>query len=243
MIDDGGDEGGDDAANGKDEVMVTMVILLMLYQGLIGTGLHSRCFRYIASYPHYSLKRWSLFFLFCRGGSWGWQRGMESLLGAGKAVFEHTLPCCWLLLLRDQFSNFHPTQQYSTPPFSVILFLEICHMCQTLSFICIISFNSPNISEKLVIIPLYKLRLGKVNEPAKVIQLIVAGPKFWPKYLTSGPTLLTPILTSLLKFFQNTPKNQTSLNYEKTKTNNVSLFCPSTPISLIRKKVIITLSY
>lgn len=71
MMDDGGDEGGDDVANGDDDVMVTMVILLMLYQGLICTGLHSRCLRYIASYPHYSLKRWSLLFLFCRGGSWG----------------------------------------------------------------------------------------------------------------------------------------------------------------------------
>ena len=71
MMDDGGDEGGDDVANGNDEVMVTMVILLMLYQGLMCTGLHSIYFRYIASYPHYSLKRWSLLFLFCRGGSWG----------------------------------------------------------------------------------------------------------------------------------------------------------------------------
>ena len=70
-MDDGGDGGGDDVANGNDEVMVTMVILLMLYQGLMCTGLHSRCSRYIASYPHYSLKRWSLLFLFCRGGSWG----------------------------------------------------------------------------------------------------------------------------------------------------------------------------
>lgn len=79
-----GDDSGDDGANGDDDVMVMMVIL-MLYQGLICTGLHSRCFRYIASCPHYSLKRWSLSFLLCRGGSWGGERGMESLLGAGKS--------------------------------------------------------------------------------------------------------------------------------------------------------------
>ena len=78
-----GDNSGDDGANG-DDVMVMMVIL-MLYQGLICTGLHSRCFRYIAPCLHYSLKRWSLLFLLCRGGSWGGERGMESLLGAGKS--------------------------------------------------------------------------------------------------------------------------------------------------------------
>ena len=78
--DDHSDDGdADDGANGDDDVMVLMVILT-LYRGVIRTGLQSRCFKYIASYPHYSLKRWSLLFLFCKGGSWGGEREMESLL-------------------------------------------------------------------------------------------------------------------------------------------------------------------
>ena len=87
-MDDGGYEGGDDDSDdgdaddgddGDDDVMVLMVILT-LCRGVICTGLQSRCFKYIASYPHYSLKRWSLLFLFCKGGSWGGEREMESLL-------------------------------------------------------------------------------------------------------------------------------------------------------------------
>ena len=87
-MDDGGYEGGDDDSDdgdaddgddGDDDVMVLMVIL-KLCRGVICTGLQSRCFKYIASYPHYSLKRWSLLFLFCKGGSWGGEREMESLL-------------------------------------------------------------------------------------------------------------------------------------------------------------------
>ena len=98
----------------------------------IYTGHHARCF----TYPHYSVRRWSLLSLFCSGRSRALETGTElpalTLLGAGKATFELNIPCCQLLLLRDQFSHLHPGRQYNTPPLSAISFPKMCSVCQTL---------------------------------------------------------------------------------------------------------------